>query len=180
MVKKYLRCGERHAAFVPAQSSRTSPRFGVGAIPAGHLSEIMHIQRSFLWQTRGLSTEPSHACLSVRTKMLTTNQIRRLIAAGETKKFYEDYSWKKLAHAVIKEQNNECQLCKKRGRATPAVLVHHVLELKEHPEFAYSRWQDEAHTKRQLIALCQQCHEEQHPNRFGQNRAEHYTNEEKW
>lgn len=112
--------------------------------------------------------------------MLTTNQIRRLIAAGETKKFYEDYSWKKLAHAVIKEQNNECQLCKKRGRATPAVLVHHVLELKEHPEFAYSRWQDEAHTKRQLIALCQQCHEEQHPNRFGQNRTEHYTNEEKW
>lgn len=179
MVKKYLRCGERHAAFVPAQSSRTPPRFGAGAIPAGHFCEIAYSTVLSVADER--AQHRAFSCLPQRqNKMLTTNQIRRLIAAGETKKFYEDYSWKKLAHAVIKEQNNECQLCKKRGRATPAVLVHHVLELKEHPEFAYSRWQDEAHTKRQLIALCQQCHEEQHPNRFGQNRAEHYTNEEKW
>lgn len=112
--------------------------------------------------------------------MLSEKAIRKLIAEGNIHKFYADYYWRRLSQKIIAEQDGECQICKSRGRVTPAVLVHHVLELKEHPELAYSRWQDQEHTKRQLLALCQLCHEEQHPNRFGQNRTEHYTNIERW
>lgn len=112
--------------------------------------------------------------------MYTASQIRTLIASGELHKFYNDIYWRKLSHMIIKEQHGECQICRERGRVTPAILVHHVLELKYRPELAYERWQDKAHTKRQLLALCQQCHEEQHPNRFGQERTWHYTNKERW
>lgn len=111
--------------------------------------------------------------------MYTVEQIRKLIAEGKTYDFYNDSYWRRLSHEIMKEQHNECQICRKRGKYTPAVLIHHVRELKQSPELAYSRWQDEEHKQLQLIALCQQCHEEQHPNRFG-NKGEHYSNDEWW
>lgn len=110
----------------------------------------------------------------------TTDQIRKLIAEGKTYDFYNDTYWRHLSHEIMREQNNECQLCKKRGRYTPAVLVHHVRELKQAPELAYSRWQDDECTVPQLIALCQNCHEQQHPNRFGNKDENHYINDEWW
>jgi 5-methylcytosine-specific restriction endonuclease McrA len=112
--------------------------------------------------------------------MFTTEQIRALIANGETAKFYNDFYWRKLSHEIIREQHGECQICKARGKFTPAVLTHHVKHLKDFPELAYERYQDKSCTVRQLIALCQKCHEEQHPDRFGKQSSEAFINSERW
>lgn len=111
--------------------------------------------------------------------MYTTEQIKQLINSGEIWKFYNDWYWRKLSAQIMKEQNYECQHCKARGKYTRAKLVHHVRHLKDCPELAYARWQDEGRTKRQLVALCHNCHEAEHPDRFGK-RAEHYSHEERW
>lgn len=112
--------------------------------------------------------------------MFTAEEIKKLIASGETERFYNDSYWRELSHAVIREQHFECQLCKKRGKYSRAVLTHHVKPLKDFPELAYERFQDGEMKERQLIALCQSCHEEQHPDRFGRKKSNGFTNAEKW
>jgi hypothetical protein len=50
------------------------------------------------------------------------------------------------------------------GKATEAVLTHHVNELKKRPDLAYSlTYTDEnGEVKPQLIPLCRDCHERIH------------------
>lgn len=112
----------------------------------------------------------------------TAAQIKELIAEGRIDKFYNDRYWRNFSKNVIAEQNNECQLCKARGRARRATILHHVKHLKKFPQLAYSRYYYDTDGKmhRQLLALCHSCHEEQHPERRWSERQEKYTNEERW
>lgn len=111
--------------------------------------------------------------------MYTTDEIRKLIACGEVEKFYKDLYWRNLSRTIIKEQHNECQLCKKKGKYSRAVLTHHVKPLKDFPELAYERYQDADGKELQLVALCQMCHEEEHDRcRFRGSGG--FTNPERW
>lgn len=49
----------------------------------------------------------------------------------------------------------------KKGKYSKAILVHHINHLKENPELALEIYDKEG--KRNLISLCQSCHEEEHP-----------------
>lgn len=110
-------------------------------------------------------------------------KIRELIAAGDTSAFYNDRRWRKLAAAVRQEQHNECYYCRLHGKVTTATHVHHVKELKQYPELAYSRtYTDPDGTVRpNLLAVCHNCHETQHPNRLaGKNQRKKLINIERW
>lgn len=113
--------------------------------------------------------------------MLTTDQIRKLIAADDIAAFYNDKYWRRLSHNVIAENHNECQRCKASGRQTRAVLTHHVMRLRKHPELAYSRTYTDADGKEQvqLLPLCFDCHEKEHGRGIYAARKG-FTNEEKW
>lgn len=109
-------------------------------------------------------------------------EILKLIAENRLDLFYNSRFWRRLAHEVMREQNNECQLCKARGRYAPAKIVHHVKHLKDRPDLAYSRYyvDEQGNKQRQLLALCFACHEKAHGRVFKGNTGKRkgYTNEE--
>lgn len=112
--------------------------------------------------------------------MLTVEQINKLISENKTIKFYHDYSWVKLSKQVLREQNNECQICKGKGIYTKAVIVHHVNYLRERPDLAYSRTYIDSlgQQHRQLLAVCHNCHEKIHGRAYKARTG--FVNEEKW
>lgn len=114
--------------------------------------------------------------------MFTENQIRDLIVSGDISKFYKDWYWRSLALRIIEENHNECMICKAHGKYTKAKLVHHVKELKHHPELAYSKtYTDCTGEHMQLMPLCHDCHEKIHDRGAGSvKKIEGFTNEEKW
>ena len=103
--------------------------------------------------------------------MFTTEQIKTMIAAGDVSPFYKSRAWRGLALKIIKMRHNECEMCKQRGRYTPAKLVHHVKPLKQAPELAYD--------SNNLMALCHDCHEAIH-ERGIYAESKGYRNAEKW
>lgn len=110
----------------------------------------------------------------------TPEQIRQLYAVHRIDKFYNSKYWRHLSHQIIKEFDHDCQLCKQMGKASTAVLVHHVLELRAHPELAYSRtFKDAEGVHIQLLPLCHDCHERIH-NRGKYADSGKFVNEEWW
>lgn len=88
-----------------------------------------------------------------------------------------------LKNEVLREQNNECQICKQRGSIIKADTVHHVQFVRRHPEMALSKYYYYKGKKyRNLLAVCKSCHNELHPEK-NKNRGKQeqgFTNEEKW
>ncbi len=87
--------------------------------------------------------------------------LQKLIADGQSDRFYSWKIWKRIRLDVLDLDHNECQRCKKiRRRFRKATIVHHVKHLTERPDLALSVWDGE---ERQLISVCKQCHEDLHP-----------------
>lgn len=115
----------------------------------------------------------------------TQGEIVSMIINEDLKAFYNSREWRKLSKKVIKDGNYECAECRKMGKVTPAVLTHHINELKNRPDLAYSiTYTDEnGETKLQLIPLCHECHEKVHQRgAFAEDKEkdDHFWQEEKW
>lgn len=110
--------------------------------------------------------------------------INGLIAIGKVWKFYKTKEWKELSAEVMKEQHNECQKCKDRHIHKAADCVHHVQWVRKHPRLALSKYYTyEGKTYRNLIALCNECHNEEHPEKgrgLKKSNKEKFLNEERW
>lgn len=114
--------------------------------------------------------------------MFTVSEIRELIRKNKTAVFYNDRTWRNLSAEIRREQHNECQLCKRKGKVSAADIVHHVKHLKTNPELAYSKYylDDQGKKHRQLICLCFDCHEQQHPERRWKKHKNRFSNRERW
>lgn len=101
---------------------------------------------------------------------------------NDTHKFYTWGKWLAKREEVLKMDRRECQRCRhKYKRYTEATTVHHVNHLKKRPELALEIFYEDivAHkTRRNLISLCHDCHEEVHGYRK-KNEADPLT-EERW
>ena len=77
---------------------------------------------------------------------------------AEIEKFYTSTAWRKCRAAVLKEHGGLCQLCLAKGLIEPAVHVHHRIHLTPEnlndPRIALD--------SSNLMALCEECHAEQH------------------
>ena len=116
--------------------------------------------------------------------------INDLIEIDRLDKFYHSKHFKHIKNDVLKEQHYECQMCKDKGKLTivkPKELsksnkrsgvVHHVKEVRTHPHLALSKYyiDDHGRKQRQLIVLCDSCHEIVH-DRFAKKEP---INEERW
>lgn len=87
----------------------------------------------------------------------------------EAKEFYNSEEWKHKRLAILRRDQYECQDCRKRlqeakekdirlsamdAKIRRATQVHHIMELKEHPELALD--------EENLVSLCTQCHNVRH------------------
>lgn len=97
----------------------------------------------------------------------------------EAKEFYDSKMWKIVRKQVLNMDHYECQLCKSRGKYKKATVVHHVKHLKDHPELSLSIWDESDGNKRQLVSLCDECHNEVHPEK-GIIDSKPPLTEEKW
>lgn len=86
------------------------------------------------------------------------------------KAFYHTGAWKKKRKEILKRDHNSCKICRQNGKYTKAVTVHHIKHLRDVPELAL--------TDNNLISLCRECHEKQHPERHKKRLGFH--NIEKW
>ena len=106
----------------------------------------------------------------------------------EAKKFYNSTMWKHKRMQILERDHYECQDCRKRLRDAVAAgdilrgeekkirraeEVHHIVELKEHPELGLEEYN--------LISLCVPCHNLRHgraPRRF--KRKKKLVSKELW
>jgi len=76
----------------------------------------------------------------------------------EVERFYTTRAWRKARDAVLTDHGGLCELCLAKGLIVPAVHVHHVkpltAETVNDPAIALD--------KSNLMALCEDCHAEQH------------------
>lgn len=129
--------------------------------------------------------------------MVTTEQIREWIKAGELWRFYKTSEWMKLKRKILKENHFECAECRKLGKVTRWDLdkdgvkhtlstVHHVMRVRDHPELALSRTYRDRETgeeKVNLVPVCKSCHNRLHPEKIAsrtEKDPDAYTNEERW
>ena len=89
-------------------------------------------------------------------------RVIQLLEDGKENVWYNSSLWKRRRAKVMRMDNYECQICKKKGRHQKAVLVHHVKHLKDRPDLALSIYDPDT-GERQLISVCKKCHEELHP-----------------
>lgn len=107
--------------------------------------------------------------------------VGKLIKENRLNEFYISKEWRKLRTEVLDDANNECQICKKKGRYTKANHVHHIMYVKRQPRFALSRaFNMDGIERPNLIAVCKDCHETHcHPERLRHNIKKPLT-EERW
>lgn len=110
-----------------------------------------------------------------------TNWIIELIENGQEVKFYKSRRWLDLRAWILEKYHHECQECLKRGKVTRAKVVHHVNELKHHPELALSEKYIDitGEEKINLLPLCQECHNKAH-ERIGNEPIKEMLNDERW
>lgn len=126
---------------------------------------------------------------------VTTAWIRQLIAEDKLWKFYKTKEWRRLKERILEEQHHECAVCKKRGRVTRydesrdgnrklISTVHHVNEVRYHPELALQEYyiDSSGRRRRNLIPVCKHCHNEIHDRIFRGSRKskDSFTNTERW
>lgn len=100
-------------------------------------------------------------------------EIKDLVRLDNLMKFYKSKEWLELRKIALKRDNNECQLCKAKGKYHRAENVHHIKEVKTHPHLAL--------TLDNLQCLCIRCHNEVH-DRLEQekNKMPKFMNVERW
>lgn len=108
--------------------------------------------------------------------------IRRLIAIDKVELFYLTDDWKELRLEVLKELHNECQECLKKGCYTKADCVHHINEVRIRPDLALSKYYTDKDGKkqRQLVPLCNTCHNIIHDKLKKWQYKDKFVNEERW
>lgn len=77
--------------------------------------------------------------------------------------FYKTRRWRRKRRAILDRDNHECQECKKRGEFSRGIVVHHVRHLDARPDLALA---DD-----NLLTVCERCHNQLHPEKFGQEEA---------
>ena len=105
----------------------------------------------------------------MQAKWLTN--LKQLINNDEIEKFYWTYAWKKLRKQRRELDNQECQRCKRKGRYSPAEVVHHIQRVDKAPHLAL--------TITNVESLCSACHNAVHPEKLG-GYTESYDNQEMW
>ena len=115
--------------------------------------------------------------------MISAEQLNKLllwIEKGEEHRFYLTGWWKAICKEVKRIDRNECQICRNvHKRFRRGTLVHHVKHLKDRPDLALSIFDPDT-GERQLVLVCKQCHEDEHPESLRRISPVLPVTEERW
>lgn len=75
----------------------------------------------------------------------------------DEKTFLDSARWKRKRAAVMRRDKYLCQDCLRYGRKTRATLVHHIEAYADAPEKSLD--------EKNLVSLCEACHNKRHPER---------------
>ena len=108
--------------------------------------------------------------------------IRQLIKVNKLELFYKCQEWIDLRLEVLREHHFECDECLKRGTYTRADCVHHINEVRKRPDLALSKFytDKEGKTHRNLVPLCNNCHNIIHDKLGNYQKKNRFSNEERW
>lgn len=121
------------------------------------------------------------ALVKTKTPEELEKWIKELDKSRQMYKFYKSPEWIRLKEEVLREQHHECQICKAKGRYTPADTVHHIQYVKKHPRLALSKtyiYNGKEH--KNLIAICKSCHNKIHTEKGFNKKNSAFLNEERW
>ena len=120
--------------------------------------------------------------MRIPTDISLARWIRELIITDRVQLFYQTKEWKELRQEVLYENHYECAECKKKGKYTRADCVHHINEVRHRPDLALSKYYTDIEGKqqKQLIPLCNECHNIIHDKLGEWQRKDKFTNEERW
>lgn len=120
--------------------------------------------------------------MRIPTDISLATYIRNLIRQDKVEQFYQTNEWKELRQEVLEDNHFECAECIKKGRYTRADCVHHVNEVRHRPDLALSKYYTDAEGKqqKQLVPLCNECHNIIHDKLGNWQRQDKFTNEERW
>ncbi|CAM3744353.1 HNH endonuclease [Cohnella lubricantis] len=68
--------------------------------------------------------------------------------------FYKTRKWINKREKVLRRDEYMCRECRRYGKTSAATTVHHINQLRDHPELALAEWN--------LISLCGRCHDKMH------------------
>ena len=88
------------------------------------------------------------------------------------KNFYKNRPWRRKRKEILQRDNFECQHCKAIGLYAKATTVHHIKHYDKYPELALD--------DNNLIALCFNCHEAEHPDRLKVYEKKSEIHDELW
>ena len=80
------------------------------------------------------------------------------MAKDFSRTFYSSAEWEHAREAVLTRDAHLCQHCLAQGEITPAVMVHHIIELT--PENISDP--SVATDPDNLVSLCDRCHKKAH------------------
>lgn len=109
--------------------------------------------------------------------------IRGLYKEGKIYRFYKSREWLELRQRVLEAEHFECELCKQKEPAqyTRADCVHHVNEVRNRPDLALSMtYRDREGVHKNLLALCNQCHNDIHERYNGPKDNSEPLTPERW
>ena len=120
--------------------------------------------------------------MRIPTDIPLATWIRQLIKANRIELFYKCQEWIELRLEVLIENHYECQECLKRGIYTRADCVHHVNEVRKRPDLALSKFytDKEGKKQKQLVPLCNKCHNIIHDKLGNYQKKNRFSNEERW
>jgi len=89
------------------------------------------------------------------------------MSEGRQAEFYNSTEWKRCRESYKKSVGGLCEMCKARGKITPAKVVHHKIHLNAQNIDDVNLTLNFSN----LMALCQDCHAEIHgkPKRYRVN-----------
>jgi 5-methylcytosine-specific restriction endonuclease McrA len=120
--------------------------------------------------------------VKIPTDISLATYIRSLINGDRIGMFYLSDDWRELRQEVLEELHYECQECLKDGEYVRADCVHHVNEVRHRPDLALSKFyvDKDGNKQRQLVPLCNKCHNIVHDKLSEWQRKDKFTNEERW
>ena len=81
------------------------------------------------------------------------------------KEIYNDSRYKAARAACLARAGNKCEECRRYGRSTDATTAHHMKPVEQYPELAFDA--------SNLRALCEGCHNKEHPEKGGTRGRRH-------
>ena len=90
----------------------------------------------------------------------------------QARKLYKSAAWLHKRAEILDRDNHECQRCKRLGRMSRAECVHHVLHLRRRPDLALE--------DSNLMSLCLECHQYEHPEKLLNKVAKKIITIEQW